>query len=169
MSKQYRERPRQPICKSSEIQWAAPEQWQDEITGSILFCWPLSSEAQMWEQARCRECNQPARWVGIGSPVNDGEQYFLATDAWCYWCLPREHFTDGELRLVHHAEWARAQTVNQVLEIVRDSRLWTDDKTVELALSQLVDQIREATESRETKLQKRAAWERAYCGPAVEG
>jgi hypothetical protein len=162
MKKTYRERPQQPICKSNEIQWAEPRQWQDEITGSILFCWPLSSEAQVWEQARCRECNQPAHWVGIGSPFNDGEQYFMASVAWCYWCLPREHFTGEELRLVRHAEWARAQTVGEIVELIRDARLQTDDKALESALSDLADQIRGATESRESKLQKRAQWEQLY-------
>ena len=165
MKETYRVRPQQPICKSDEIQWEEPKQWQDEITGSILFCWPLASEVQMWEQARCRECNQPARWVGIGSPFGDDEQYFLATDAWCFWCLPREHFTDAELRLVRNAEWARKQTVDEIIELIRDVRRWTDDKTVESALSDLADQIRGATESRETKLQQRAVWDR-FCGLA---
>ena len=167
MKETYRERPRQPICTWDEIQWDEPKQLEDEM-GAIRFCWPLASEAQMWEQARCRECNQPARWVGIGSPLGDGEQYFLASDAWCYWCLPRQNFTAEELRFVRHAEWARTQTVDEILEMIRDIRLWTDDKTVESALSDLADQIREATESRETKLQQRAVWDR-LCGPAVNG
>ena len=168
MRETYRERPQQPICKLDEIQWEQPKQMEDEM-GAIRFCWPLSSEAQMWEQARCRECNQPARWVGIGSPLGDTEQYFMESDAWCFWCLPREHFTEEELRLVRHAEWARKQTADEIIEIIRDANLLTEDKTVESALSDLADQIREATESRETKLQKHAEWQRAYCGPAVEG
>jgi hypothetical protein len=169
MKETYRERPQQPICKSSEIQWAEPRQWQDEITGSILFCWPLASEAQMWEQARCCECRRrPAQWVGLGSPFGDGEQYFLESAAWCFWCLPREYFTDEELRLVRHAEWAREQTVGEIIELIREVRRWTDDKTVESALSDLADQIRGATESRETKLQQRAVWDR-LCDPAVNG
>jgi hypothetical protein len=168
MKETYRERPQQPICKSDEIQWEEPKQWQDEITGSILFCWPLALEAQMWEQGKCRECNQPANWIGVGSPFGDGEQYFMASDAWCYWCLPREHFTDEELRLVRHAEWARKQTVDEIVELIRDARLQTDDNTVESALSDLADQITEATESQEIRLQERAAWER-FCGPAVNG
>ena len=155
MKETYRERPQQPICKSEEIQWYEPWQLEDEM-GAIRFCWPLASEAQMWEQARCRECNQPAHWVGIGSPFNDGEQYFMASDAWCYWCLPREHFTDEELPLVRHAEWARRQTVDEIIEMIRDARLQTHDNTVESALSDVADQIRGATESRETKLQKHA-------------
>ena len=168
MKETYRAQPQQPICKWDEIQWEEPKQLEDEM-GTIRFCWPLAYEAQMWEQARCRECNQLARWVGIGSPFNDGEEYFMGCDSWCYWCLPREHFTDIELRLVRHAEWAREQTVGEILEMIRDIRLQTDDKTVESALSQLADQISEATESQETKLQKRALWERAYCGPTVKG
>jgi len=166
MKETYFERPQRPICKQDEIDWEEPRQLEDTM-GAIRFCWPLASEAQMWEQARCRECNQPARWVGIGSPFGDGEQYFMESDAWCYWCLPREHFTDEELRLVRHAERAREQTVAEILEIIRDIRLWTDDKTVESALSDLADQIRGATESRETKLQQRAVWDR-LCGPAVK-
>ena len=104
MKETYRERPQQPISTWDEIQWAEPKQWQDEITGSILFCWPLASEAQMWVQARCCECRRrPAQWIGLGSPFGDGEQYFLESAAWCFWCLPREHFTDEELRLVRNA------------------------------------------------------------------
>ena len=167
MKETYRERPQQPICTWDEIQWEQPKQMEDE-TGAIRFCWPLASEAQMWEQARCRECNQPARWVGIGSPFGDGEQYFMESDAWCYWCLPREHFTDEELRLVRHAEWARKQTVDQIIEMIDDAHTHTHDNTVEWVLPDLADQIRGATESRETKLQQRAVWDR-LCGPAVEG
>ena len=168
MKEPYRERPRQPICKSSEIQWAEPEQWQDEITGSILFCWPLASEAQMWEQARCRECRRrPAQWIGLGSLFGDSEQYFLESDAWCFWCFPRHHFTKQELGLVRHSEWVRRQTVDEILERIRDVRVWTDDNTVESALSDLADQIREATKSQETKLQERAVWEQ-LCEPVAE-
>jgi hypothetical protein len=111
MKETYRERPQQPICKSSEIQWEEPKQLEDEM-GAIRFCWPLASEGQMWVQVTCHECNQPARWVGIGSPFGDGEQYFLASDAWCYWCSPRELFMEEELRLVRHAEWARKRTID---------------------------------------------------------
>jgi hypothetical protein len=75
--------------------------------------------------------------------LGDGEQYFLASDAWCYWCFPRELFAEEELRLVRHAEWARKQTVDEILEMIRDIRLQTDDKPVESALSDLADQISE--------------------------
>jgi len=167
MKEIYFERPQQPICKQDEIQWQEPRQLEDEM-GAIRFCWPLASEAQMWEQGRCRECNQPARWVGIGSPFNDGEQYFLESAAWCFWCLLREHSTDEEVRLVRNAEWARKQKVDEINELFRDVRRWTDDKTVDSALSDLADQIRAAMESRETKLQQRAVWDRP-CGPAVDG
>lgn len=146
MKETYRERPQQPVCKWDEIQWEEPKQLEDE-TGAIRFCWPLASEAQMWEQSTCCECNKRAHWVGVESPFGDGEQYFMASDSWCYWCLPREHFTAEELRLVRHAEWARQQTVHEIIEIIRDARRQTDDKTLESALSQLADQISEATES----------------------
>jgi hypothetical protein len=152
MNETYRERPQQPLCKSDEIQWEEPKQLEDE-RGAIRFCWPLASEAQMWEQARCRECNQPARWVRIGSRFGDGKQYFMGCDSWCYWCFPREHFTDEELRLVRHADWARTQTINQILEIVRDTRRQTDDKTVESALSDLADQVSERMETRGKELE----------------
>jgi len=161
MKETYRERPQQAICKSSEIQWEEPKQLEDEM-GAIRFCWPLASEAQMWEQAKCRECNQPARWVGIGSPCGDGGQFFMAAGAWCFWCLPRQHFSEEELRLVRHAEWARQQTASEILNLICDARLQTDDKALESALSDLADQIREATESRDSKLQKRAQWEQLY-------
>ena len=65
----YRERPPRPICKFDEIQWAEPKQLEDETTVGIKFCWPLAFEAQMWEQARCRECNQLARWIGIAKSI----------------------------------------------------------------------------------------------------
>ena len=156
MNKKYRERPQQPICKFDEIQWAEPKQLQDETTVAIKFCWPLPFEAQMWEQARCRECNQPARWIGISSTFGDGEQHFMAADAWCYWCFPRERFTAEELRLACHAAWARKQTVDEILGIIRDAYRLTDDKTVESTLSDLADQIREATRSQVTKLGERA-------------
>ena len=167
MKETYRERPQQPICKSEEIQWGEPKQLEDEM-GAIRFCWPLASEAQMWEQARCRECNQPAHWVGVGSPFGDGEQYFMGCDSWCYWCLPRQNFTAEELRFVRHAEWARRQSVNEVLEIIRDANLFTDDKTVDSALSDLAEKIRGAMKSRGTELQQRAVWDR-LCDPAVNG
>jgi hypothetical protein len=162
MKEPYRERPSKPLCQWDEIQWAEPRQREDETTGAILFCWPLASEAQMWAQARCRECNLPAQWVGIGSPFGDSEQYFMAADAWCYWCFPRRHFTEEELRLVSHGEWARNQTVDEILEIIRDAYRQTDNKTVESALCELWDQVSEATESREAKLQKRTEWEQLY-------
>jgi hypothetical protein len=52
--------------------------------------------------------------------------------------------------------------VNEIVELIHDARLQTDDNTVESALSDLADQISEATESRESKLQKRAQWEQLY-------
>jgi len=162
MKEAYRERPPKPLCQWGEVQWAEPRQREDETTGAILFCWPLAHEAQMWSQARCRECNLPAQWVGIGSPFGDSDQYFVGSAAWCFWCFPRQHFTEEELKLVRHAEWARKQTVDEILKIIRDVRLWTDDNTVESALSDLADQISDATESRESKLQKRAQWEQIY-------
>ena len=91
----------------------------------------------------------------------------MESDAWCYWCLPREHFTDEELRLVRHAEWARKQTVDEIIEMIDDAHTHTHDNTVESALSDLADRIREATKSQETKLQERAVWEQ-LCEPVAE-
>ncbi|MGB7899710.1 MAG: hypothetical protein WCF89_19870 [Candidatus Sulfotelmatobacter sp.] len=167
MKEIYFERPQQPICKQDEIQWQEPRQLEDEM-GAIRFCWPLASEGQMWEQARCRECNQPAHWVAIGSPFNDGEQYFMGCDSWCYWCFPRRHFTEEELRLVRHAEWAREQTTDEIIQLIREANLFTDDNTVESALSNVADEISERMETRGGELEKRAKWGAAL-QPAVKG
>lgn len=167
MNQTYRERPQQPLCKFDEIQWEGTKLFQQ---GMVLWaCWPVENEPLMWQQARCHVCRRaPAHWVGVGDPFNDGGQYFCENAAFCYWCFPREHFTEEELRLVRHAEWARKQTADEIIELARDANLFTDDKTVESALSDLIDEIREATKSQETRLQERAAWDRLY-GPAVKG
>ena len=168
MKETYRERPQQPLCKFDEIQWEGAKLFQQDMV--LWACWPVENEPLMWQQARCHVCRRArAHWVGVGDPFNDGEQYFLESAAWCYWCLPREHFTDEELRLVRHAEWAREQTVDEIIEMIGDAHIQTHDNTVESALSDLADQIRGATDGRETKLQKHAEWHRAYCGLAVEG
>jgi hypothetical protein len=109
MDHTYRERPSQPNWKQDEIDWTAPEQWGGD-DGGIHFCWPLKSEAQMWEQVMCHVCGRPARWVGLASPFGDGQQYFAEFDAWCYWCFPRNNLTREEQRLARHADWARQQT-----------------------------------------------------------
>ena len=168
MNKQYRERPRQPLCKFDEIQREGTKLFQQ---GMVLWaCWPVENEPLMWQIARCHVCRRaPAHWVGVGDPFNDGGQYFCENAAFCYWCFPREHFTEEELPLVRHAEWARKQTVDEIIEMIGDAHIQTHDNTVESALSDLADQIRGATDGRETKLQKHAEWHRAYCGLAVEG
>jgi hypothetical protein len=166
MNQTYRERPQQPFCKFDEIQWEGAKLFQQDMV--LWACWPVENEPLMWQQARCHVCRHaPAHWVGVGDPFNDGGQYFLESDAWCFWCFPRHHFTEEELGLVRHAEWARRQTVDEILEMIRDVRVWTDDNTVDAALSDLADQIREATKSQETKLQERAVWEQ-LCKPVAE-
>lgn len=167
MNQTHRERPQQPLCKFDEIQWEGEKLFQQDMVH--WACWPVENEPLMWQIARCHVCRRaPAHWVGVGDPFNDGGQYFCENTAFCYWCFPREHFTGEELRLVRHAEWARKQTVDEIIEMIRDANLFTDDNTVESPLSQLADQISAATESRETKLQQRAVWDR-LCGPAVNG
>jgi hypothetical protein len=48
--------------------------------------------------------------------------------------LSRENFTGEELRLVRQAEWARKQTVDEVVEITRNARSRAKDEVDELLL-----------------------------------
>jgi hypothetical protein len=147
MKEIYFERPQQPICKQDEIQWQEPRQLEDEM-GAIRFCWPLASEAQMWEQARCRECNQPAHWVAIGSPFNDGEQYFMGCDSWCYWCFPRAILRRRNCGLYATQNGLVSRPQMKSSNSIRDANLFTDDNTVESALSNVADEISERMETR---------------------
>jgi len=92
MNEIYRQRPKQRICRFEDIYWMNTEYQKDENTGLPRRCWPSANEAQMWEEVCCRECGTPAQFVGIGSPFDDGVQYFLESEAWCLWCFPRENF-----------------------------------------------------------------------------
>ncbi len=144
MKDTYHERPQQPLCKFEEIQREGTKLFQQ---GMVLWaCWPVENEPLMWQIAQCHVCRRaPAHWVGVGDPFNDGGQYFLESDAWCFWCFPRHHFTKEELRLVRHAEWAREETTVEIIELVRDASNGFDDRKVREILSNLADDIREAT------------------------
>ena len=144
MNQTYRERPQQPLCKFEEIQWEGTKLFQQ---GMVLWaCWPVENEPLMWQIAQCHVCRRaPAHWVGVGDPFNDGGQYFCENAAFCYWCFPRRDFSAEELRLVRHAEWARTQTTDEIIEIVREASNGIDNTKVREILSNLADNIREAT------------------------
>ena len=130
MKGNYRERPNQPIVGWGAFQWQEPKIMQDEW-GSTQRCWPLAWEAQMWEEVHCSSpCGRPVQWVGVGSPFGDGQEYFVESDAWCYWCFPRKNFTEEELRFVRLAEWARQQTKDEVVEFIRTYAKWSDAESV---------------------------------------
>lgn len=94
-------------------------QAEDE-TGSIWNCLPLGCEAQMFAIVTCRGgCGRSPHWIGVGSPFNDGKQYLLESEAWCFWCFPRAHFTEEELPLIRQADWARQQTKAEIVDFVR--------------------------------------------------
>jgi len=158
MPNTYRERPKQPICKAEDIKWEAPKYW-DNGRG-VFSCWPLANEAQMWDEVRCHECDRPAQWVGTGSPFNDGAEYYMATDAFCRWCFPRENLTEEELRLVRRDEWVRKQTVDEVVEKIREASRGQENKEVGSALWDLARTISADMETREERLR---AWEQ--CNP----
>jgi hypothetical protein len=142
MNENYRQRPKQRICRFEDIYWMNPERQKDEKTGLPSRCWPLANEAQMWEEARCHECGSPAQFVGIGTPFGDGIQYFLESEAWCLWCFPRENFTEDELVLVRHAEWGREETLYEILELLSNARPCTDAQTVDEFYKELVRDIK---------------------------
>jgi len=102
---------------SLESHWPEPKQWRDE-EGKSWPCWSMGSEAQMSWEVRCRDCGKWAHWVGVGFPFADGEQYFLGSDSFCYWCRPRTTFSDEELRIVSREDWARKQTTDEIIGII---------------------------------------------------
>jgi hypothetical protein len=164
MNENYRQRPKQRICRFEDIYWMNPEYEKDETNGIIFRpCWPLANEAQMWEQARCRKCGNPAQFIGIGSPLGDGIQYFLGSDAWCLWCFPRENFTEDELALVRQAEWGREETLYEILESLDNARLNAvgDTKTVDEVYADLIREIKFYMRSRLQPFQPVPAWQAA--------
>ena len=137
MNGNYRERPTEPMRWDDDGQ--QPKPLKDE-EGLTWLCLPLDCEAQMWEVFSCRRCGRESHWVGIGSPFGDGQQCFLQSQAWCYWCFPRENFSEEELLTVHLAEWARQQTKDEIVDFVRFGAKWSFEETVKP--SEVVDDIR---------------------------
>jgi len=157
MKGNFVERP-ENMCPNN-VPWQEPKELPDESGGLNWRCLPLGCEVQMFSIVGCRGgCHRSPLWIGIGSPFGDGQQYLLESEAWCYWCLPRHHFNEDELRLVHQAEWARKQTVDEVAEIVRNARSWDDDKLDEVLLD-LAGTIRALGVTREEQLAVWAQWE----------
>jgi hypothetical protein len=144
-----------------------PKEWLDE-TGKSWSCWPIASEAQMSWEVRCRDCPRWAHWVGIGSPFGDGEQYFLASDSYCYWCFPRSNFSDEELRMVRREDWARKETIDEIIHIILkgyENRSW---RNLPMRVAKLVSDIRSATETREDLQAEYARLKRINLGTAQE-
>jgi len=171
MREKYRERPKQPLCEQSEVKRdTAKKRMRNK---QKKFSWPLSDESQMWKQVRCCVCDRPAQWVGVSQSIwadmlGDNETYFWAEDAWCYFCFPRENFTEEELRLVRHAEWARKQAVNDIVEIIRDIQLEYDEPLVESVLSKSRDRIIAEFKSPEERMQEWKQWMQSFSGAATQ-
>ena len=104
----------------------------------------------MWEQVMCHVCGRPARWVRLASPFGDGQQYFAEFDAWCYWCFPRHNLTGEEQRLARHADWARQQTTEECLQLIKRFYCETDDVgRANAALSRLANEVRHVLTSKD--------------------
>lgn len=139
MKKNYVEHPKDNSTHCHEVEWQNTIQLEDEAGNT--FCLPLGCEAQMFAIVTCRGgCGRSPHWIGIGSPFNDGKQYLLESEAWCFWCLPREHFTEEELPLIRQADWARQVTKDEIVNFVRFDARWTLDDIVKP--SDVVDDIR---------------------------
>jgi|SRR5208283_1872173 len=156
MNANFVERP-EPM-RPNEVEWRDVKHLTDE-TGRMWASLPVGCEHQMFAIVNCHECGRPAKWIGIGIPFRDGQQYLLQSEAWCYWCFPRQHFNEEELRLARHAEVVRKQTVDEVAEIVRNARSWDDDKLDEFLLD-LARTIRNFAVTREEQLATWAQWEK---------
>ena len=160
MREKYRERAKQP-CEESEIKRETTRKQVHDKRRK--YHWPLSEEFQMWQEVRCFGCDRPAHWVGMGHLLmsNDDGPYFLARDAWCYFCFPQENFTQEELPMVRHAEWARKETVNYIVEIISDQQRKYDDPLVESVMSDLRDRIIAALKSPEERALEWEQWKQA--------
>jgi len=148
--------------RPTEVEWKEVRHLTD-AEGGMSFCLPLGCEQQMFAIVNCHECERPARWIGVGTPFDDGQQYLMKSQSWCFWCFPREHFSAEELPLVRQAEWARKQTADEIFRIIRDARFGQDQKTIEL-LVDLEGTICAAMQSREEKLRLRAEWKQGLAG-----
>jgi len=136
---------------SLESHWPEPKQWRDE-EGKSWPCWSMGSEAQMSWEVRCRDCGKWAHWVGVGFPFADGEQYFLGSDSFCYWCRPRTTFSDEELRIVSREDWARKQTTDEIIGIILKGYENRSSRNLPNRLQKLVSDIRITTETNDDRL-----------------
>jgi len=156
MNGNFAERP-EPL-RPNEVEWQGVKHLTDE-RGLMWVCLPVGCEHQMFTIVNCHECGRPAQWIGVGSPFGDGQEYLLESEAWCYWCLPRENFTEEELRLVRREEWARKQTVDEIAEIVRDASVGLDNEEVQSVLRDMAGTIRAIAVTREEQTAAWAQWE----------
>jgi len=138
-----------------DVEWKEVRHLTDE-EGRMCACLPVGCEHQMFSIVNCRGgCGRSAKWIGVGCPFGDGQQYLLHSEAWCYWCFPRERFNEEELRLVRQAEWARKQTVDEIAEMIRDASFGLDNKEIQSALLDLESTARAIAVTREEQM---AAW-----------
>jgi len=149
MSVNYRVRKGYPL--SLESHWPEPREWCDG-EGKSWPCWPLANEAQMFWEVSCRDCPRPAHWIGVGSPFGDGEQYFLGAHSYCYWCRPHTTFSDEELRIVSREDWARKQTIEEIIGIILKGYENRSSRNLPKRLQKLVSDIRTATETSDDRL-----------------
>lgn len=139
MKKSYYKRVGEPL-------WEPRPTWHFITEGERLLrdgealrsAWRLSAEAEMWAAASCRLCRRPAHWIGTDRPFGDGQEYFVGSDAWCYWCFPSELLKGAELRLRRRAEWARKVNVGEVAEIVKQK---SSQDVIKLSCSELIRAI----------------------------
>jgi hypothetical protein len=138
MKGNFVERPKDSTSCPS-VEWQNVIQAEDE-TGSIWNYLPLGCEAQMFAIVTCRGgCGRSPHWIGVGTPFGDGKQYLLECQSWCFWCLPREHFSEEELPLIRQADWARKETKAEIVDFVRTGGKSLRGDTV--ALSDVADDI----------------------------
>jgi hypothetical protein len=117
--------------------------------------WPTAAADQMWREVTCNQfnCFRPAAFVGLADVLGDGTLYFDSASAWCYWCMHREAMTPESERMARHAEWARRQTVEDCIALIRNTRDQAGETdTVDAALTRLMSDLRSSTESREEVL-----------------
>lgn len=133
MKGNFVECPRNNSMHCHEVEWQSVIQVEDEA-GNIWNYLPLGCEPQMFAIVLCRGgCGRSPQWIGIGSPFGDGKQYLLEYEAWCFWCLPREHFTEEELPLIQQADWARKETKAEIVDFVRTGGKWLRSDTAKLS------------------------------------
>jgi hypothetical protein len=117
--------------------------------------WPPAASDQMWSEATCNQvgCDHPAAFVGLADVTGNRTLCYDSAAAWCYWCMPREVMTPEARSMAMHAEWARRQTVEDCITVIRRVRDEAgDNDTVDAVLTRLIADLRSATESREQLL-----------------